>query len=172
MVVTTFLGVLILALFLGNVFLSVASPKRLQKQFRGELDGVAQDELEAGFLQGQSQAVGAAALTVASAGTVANQASFEQRLGSEKMALLNKRLDRLEQILLKLSSSEVLAQKLDATTLSKKMDDYSKFKETTRLEIAALKQRLDKVQPVPKKDKKAVEISDKKLRDLVFRASN
>ncbi len=169
MVVTTFLGVLILAFFLGNVFLSITSPKRLQKQFQGELDEVTQEEMEAGFVQASSQPVGAA---VASAGTVPNQASFEQRLGFEKRALLNKRVDRLEQILLKLSSSNVLAQKLDATTFSKKMDGYSKFKETTRLEIAALKQRLDKVQPVSKKAKKNIEISDKKLRDLVFRASN
>jgi hypothetical protein len=163
MVVTTFLSVLILALFLGNVFLSLASPKRLRKQFQAGLEGLPPEQLEARLVQEPSRAVVAAG---------PKQVSFEQRLGLEKFAHLNKRMDRLEQILLKLGSSKVLAKKLDATTLSRKMDDYGKFKETTRLEIAALKQRLDKVQPAPKKSKKNIGISDEKLRDLVFRASN
>lgn len=164
MVVTAFLAVLVLAFFLGNVFLSLASPKRMRKQLEKEL-GLLPDN-GSGLLPARGTFQGL------SENQVLEKASFEQRLSSEKLSHLNKRVDRLEQVLLKLSSSKAVAKNLRASNLSRKMDDYVKFKERTRLEIAALKQRLDKVQPSSKKRGRGPEISDEKLRDIVFRASH
>ncbi len=151
---TLFLAVLIVALFLGNVFLSLTDPKRLKRAAGAE------PALEQSFeLRPEEMAL-------------AEPVSFEGNAAKEKMDYLNKRVDRLEQLLLKIDNSKFIAQKLNATNLYQKLNGLDEFKQNTRLEIAALKQRIDKVQPAPKAKKvKVPEISDENLKEIVFRAS-
>jgi len=163
MVATTFLTVLILALALGNVFLSVASPQRLQKLAKESPKRQKQglDSSQTSLQNSLSQESESQAM------------SFEEQAEKEKIGYLYKRIDRLEQLLLKLDSSKFVAQKINGTNLGQRLQEFDEFKQNTKLEIAALKQRFDKMQPVKKSnEKKASEISDEKLRDLVFRASN
>ena len=205
MLVTVFLSVLILALAMGNIFLSLTGTKRLEKvgqEGNGQLvfdNGFVQSDVQDSFSEalpdadngnsisfdkaenggagnslsfGQAKGKSSAPSFQQADSGAGKGPSFEQAAAGEKMAYLNKRLERLEQLLLKIDNSKFLAQKLNSTSLSKKLSGLDEFKQNTRLEIAALKQRLDKVQPVKKAKKpKVQDISDKKLRELVFRSS-
>ena len=179
MLETTFLAVLILALAFGNVFLSLTDPKRLEKMAKKAREQrMAQEAVEQGFNPEQAvfepgSAAGQPADNYSYKKPTAPIALPGQSLGSEKAAYLAKRIERLEQLLLKINNSKFLAQKLDATNLSTRLRDFDEFKQNTKLEIAALRQRLDKVQPQKSKPKQKIpDISDEKLHDLVFRVSN
>ncbi len=150
MLETLFLAVLIIALAMGNAFLSLTSPKRLAK-----------------MAQGKNQA--SQEMVCPSE----PELSFEDRAEKERIEYLGRRIERLEQLLLKLDKSDFVAQKINTTNFSQKLEELEEFKQNTRLEIAALKQRLDKIQPESKKrPKPAPNLSDEKLREIVFRASN
>jgi hypothetical protein len=152
MIETLFLVVLIVALAMGNAFLSLTSPKRLAKMSNGTNQRTQNQPLLPADESGLS---------------------FEERAERERVNYLSRRIERLEQLLLKLNKSDFLAQKINSTNLSQKLEELEEFKQNTRLEIAALKQRLDKISPEPEKKQNNVpEISDEKLREIVFRASN
>lgn len=188
MITTVFLSVLILALALGNIFLSLTSPKRLQREEsqadEGEFETASVqdsfidtsqkvDDVESQEVDdGESQEV--EGVKEAEPGEIgkSRKASFEENAGMEKMDYLNKRVERLEQLLLKINNSKFVAQKINGTNLGQKLADLNEFKQNTRLEIAALKQRLDKVAPQEKKPKEKIpDISDEKLREIIFRAN-
>lgn len=163
MLVTVFLSVMIVALALGNAFLSLAGPKRL---FLAK-SGLREEELP----EGSERVFSGEALKPALAGPV--QVPARGSSDSERIAFLGKRIERLEQLLLKIDNSKFVAQKINATNLFQKLKELEQFKQDTRLEIAALKQRLDRVQPVKAKQKKNFpEISDEKLRRIVFRSTS
>ncbi len=206
MVVTIFLSVLILALFLGNAFLSLTDPKRLKaaakhrkinridtrnstetingieaglesKQYVQEEDQetVQQkyDFQETDEIQDNERRTLVAKSKYDGNASLAKPIPLEESSQIERVDYLNRRIARLEQLLLKLNGNGSIAQKINTTELTQKLDSFGEFKQNTKLEIAALKQRLDKIQPVEKKKTQNIpEISDKKLRDLVFRASN
>ena len=180
MLETVFLGVLVLALLLGNAFLSITSPKRARRMPEGEmpeLDALAGRAFPQQAVSGQSafesHALAQPPVLEQSFPAFETKSSFEEDVESERIDYLNRRMARLEQLLLKINGSKPLAEKINGSTLSQKLGDLDEFRQNTRLEIAALKQRLDKVQPVERKAKGNVpEISDEKLRDLVFRASH
>lgn len=158
MIATVFLAVLVLGLALGNVFLALTSPERAARQLskeNGKL-GLAVQESDAESNEMQE-----------------SQLSFEQAADKERIRMLNKRIERLEQLLLKINNSKFIARKLNGTGLYQKLSNFDQFKQDTKLEIAALRQRLDRIQPQKKKPKPDLpKISDEKLRDLVFRATH
>ncbi len=206
MVVTIFLSVLILALFLGNAFLSLTDPKRLkaaakQREINGtdttnsietingsetvlESQQYAQEEVretvqqkynfqETEEIQNNESKILVAKSKYDGNTSLTKSIPLEESSQVERVDYLNRRIARLEQLLLKLNGNGSIAQKINTTELTQKLDSLGEFKQNTTLEIAALKQRLDKIQPVEKKKKQNIpKISDKKLRDLVFRASN
>lgn len=177
MIETIFLIVLIFALVLGNIFLSLTSPKRLEKMAQKaneknlarsqENSSIGQSTL-GNWQESQSR------LTAEHSQTFqAKESDFAEDLEKEKANYLTKRIERLEQLLLKINNSKFIAQKLDATNLAQKLKDFDEFKQNTRLEIAALRQRLDKSHPQKEEVKQPIpDISDDKLHDLVFRVSN
>ena len=178
---TVFLSVLILALAFGNAFLSLVDPKRLRLlSAKGMGSGAMQagPEIGLGLENGPGLKRNLGIENGAVQGKLpvsfgsGNALSFEERANRERMMYLNKRIERLEQLLLKINDSKFVAQKINGSNLFKKLKELEGFKQDTKLEIAALKQRLDKVQPRKKLKKPGPEISDEKLRDLVFRASN
>ncbi len=204
MIATIFLSVLILALFMGNAFLSLTDPKRLKAMAKQqEINGVetglesrqyVQEELpivqetmrpvqeavqqkydfsETGEITGTGQRALVVRSKYAGSLPVVKPMPLEEATQIERVEYLNKRITRLEQLLLKLNENGSISQKINTADFNQKLNSLSEFKQNTRLEMAALKQRLDKIKPVEKKSKPNIsEISDKKLRDLVFRASN
>lgn len=176
MLVTTFLAVLILALAIGNAFLSLTDPKRLQQKMLGESNSFssgsesldAQNSLNRTIQEIQGhQSFQKPAKKGQSQGI-----SFELAAERERITYLNKRISRLEQLLLTINNSKFVAQKINGTNLGQKLSDLEQFKQNTKLEIAALRQRLDKIQPAKRERKPRIpNISDKKLREIVFRAS-
>lgn len=164
MLETIFLAVLVLALLLGNAFLSVIARKDSGRMPEPEMP------VQDGF---EDRALEQPPVLEQSFPAFKTRPSFEEDAQSERIEYLNRRIARLEQLLLKINGSKPIAEKINGSTLSQKLSDLNEFRQSTRLEIAALKQRLDKVQPVESRPKSNVpEISDEKLRDLVFRASH
>ncbi len=191
MIATIFLSVLILALFLGNAFLSLTDPKRLKVAAKQQENNIPQNDFdlesqqvhetvqqkydfqEAEEIQGNESRTLVAKSKYEGNEFNAKPIPLEESSQIERVDYLNRRIARLEQLLLKLNGNGVIAQKINTTELNQKLENLGEFKQNTKLEIAALKQRLDKIQPLEKKKKQNIpEISDKKLRDLVFRASN
>lgn len=153
MLVTIFLVVLIIALVLGNILLGLLKPsKQLQQQGYPAQSAQSQKKTSSVF---KSSAV------------------FEEAAEKERIGLLNKRIDRLESLLLKINGTKFLGKKLNGTVLGQKLVDFNEFKDNTKLEIAALKQELARVknQLGIKERKNPGEdypISDEKLHELVF----
>jgi len=170
LIATIFLSVLVLALVLGNVFLSLASPKRLQSLSQGSDFGQPEQcqpeqETESGQASVQDSFSEARDQPLP-------RPDFKNTAEKERVNHLNKRIERLEELLLKINNSKFLAQKLNGTKLSQRINEFDSFKQNTKLEIAALRQRLDKVQPQKKKFKQPVpDISNEKLKQLVFRST-
>ena len=150
MVVTVFLAVLIIALALGNILLSFLKPDNGEGQ-----PGAAQP-----------------GKTHPNKSLISSDSRFELAAEKERSQMLKKRIDRLEAILLKINGSNFLGKKIDGTVLGQKLQNLSEFKDTTKLEIAALKQDLARVKlqaGIKEKPKKPdYPISDKKLHSLVF----
>lgn len=174
---TVFLSVLILALAFGNAFLSLVNPKRLSLLAAKDMNSGAMEaspenglgpekslSIENGAVQGN--------LPLSFSKSSGRGLSFEERANRERMLYLNKRIERLEQLLLKINDSKFVAQKINGSSLFKKLKELEAFKQDTKLEISALKQRLDKIQPQKNIKKPGPKISDEKLRELVFRASH
>lgn len=176
---TIFLTVLVIALALGNVFLSLLNPKRLERLSKaGEMQdgdsGLGQASVQDSFSESRisnefpigSQSTDRSKMLDDST----EKQDFDSNANRERIRYLGKRIDRLEQLLLKLNKSDFVAKKINSTNLGHKLSDIDKFKQKTRLEIAALKQRLDKVQPAARRSKELIpDISDKRLHELVFR---
>ncbi len=163
---------------MGNAFLSLTDPKRIEKMA---------DKMRKESLSGKNLIAPNNALVAPDASDFQNdlvqtsvqdsyseampETTFGQKASMEKIAYLTKRITRLEELLLKINNSQFLVQKLNGTNLSQKITEFETFRQNTKLEVAALKQRLDKIAPVKKKPKLNIpEISDKKLHDLVFRS--
>ena len=206
MIATIFLSVLILALFLGNAFLSLTDPKRLRVAAKKrEINGIAKTNCTEAIngsetiLENQQYAKEEVQETVQQKynfqktdeikddkirtlvakskyernNTLAKSIPLEESSQIERVDYLNRRIARLEQLLLKINGNGSITQKISTTELTQKLNSLGEFKQNTKLEIAALKQRLDKIQPVEKKKTENIpELRDEKLRDLVFRASN
>jgi len=200
MILTTFLAVLVLALAFGNIFLSLTSPKRLERMVEMarekagiEASGQCQgEETDAAGQAGHSLNKEDASFEPQPArengfspetpcpeeilpvpGPSLEDSSFEDQAERERVSCLGKRIERLERLLLKINNSAFIAQKLDGTNLAQRLKDLDLFKQNTRLEIAALRQRLDEIQPPKPREKQNIpDISDEKLHDLVFRVSN
>lgn len=183
MLETVFLAVLVLALLLGNAFLSIISPKRAVPVARLVPEGSNPGQ---GALAGQTvlrpvfsgqgaseQAVEQSPVSRQNLPLAGQEPSFEDSVKNERIEYLGRRIARLEQLLLKLNGSKPIAAKIKVSRLSQKLDDLDDFRQNTKLEIEALKQRLDSLQPVQSKAKDSFpEISDEKLREIVFRASH
>jgi hypothetical protein len=194
MLETVFLSVLVIALLLGNSFLSLTDPKRLLLKRARKSDGLRQNAGEKQAIQlqrpameplsmqqrpfqGLPEAQAPFSLTPVFGQDASPMAkpmpSFEGTAERARIDYLNRRIARLEQLLLKISGSKPIAEKIKVPELSKKLGDLDEFRQNTGLEIAALKQRLDRIQPVETRPKASVpEISDERLRDIVFRVSH
>ncbi len=176
MLVTTFLAVLILALAIGNAFLSLTDPKRLQQKMLKESNSFPQGseglDAQDSFNGEIPEMQGSQSFQKPAKKRQSQDISFELAAERERIAHLNKRISRLEQLLLKINNPKFVAQKINGTNLGQKLSDLEQFKQNTKLEIAALRQRLDKIQPVKNKRKPRIpNIGDRKLREIVFRAS-
>jgi len=166
---TLFLVVLIVGLVLGNVFLSLTSPRRIQRALMAE-NGLQELSSESDFVPYNAPSSTSAEFDQP---PMIAPPSLEQQVVKDRFVHLNKRMDRMEQLLLKINESKFLAQKLNGTNLVQKLNKVDKFQQTTKLEIAALNQRLDKILPEKKRVKKpGPGISDEKLREIVFRSAH
>jgi uncharacterized small protein (DUF1192 family) len=147
--VTVFLVVLVTALVLGNVFLTLLKP-----------------------VQAQCPSSAAVRLEKPRPGVFRANGAFEEAVEKERIQLLGKRIDRLEGLLLRINGSHFLGKKLNGTVLGQKLNDFTQFKDNTKLEIAALKQEVARLKGAlgmhkePKQDD--YQISDEKLHELVF----
>ena len=174
---TLFLTVLVIALGLGNVFLSLTDPKRIKKlininkEDQSPVSELGQTTVQDSFSEADTNLEKGGFVV---RGKVLNRSlehnSLDSEADRERIIYLGKRIDRLEQLLLKLNKSDFVAQKINSTNFGQKLSELDTFKQKTKLEIAALKQRLDEVKPVVKKQTKNISnISDKRLHELVFR---
>ena len=156
MIVTVFLSVLILALAMGNAFLSVTSPSKIvpkAKQDTGKQGFVAAGKLRKG--QGSP--------------------GFESEADAERMRMLHKRIDRLESLLLRINNTNFVAQKLNGTNLVQKLNGFEEFKQNTKLEIEALKQQLSAVKKdsgIKAKPREEIpDVPESQLHDLIFHSA-
>lgn len=113
MILTVFLAILVLALVLGNAFLTIASPSRL---------------------------AGTANLRPSPAER--KEAPDGEGSDSDRIKVLHKRIERLEGLLLRLNNKEFVAKKFNGTNICQKINDLEEFRQNARLEIAALKQQV------------------------------
>ena len=146
MLVTIFLGILIVALVLGNIFLSIAKPKKIEEALLREIGG--KENSMALLQQMQNNKNIAASNQLLQQGKIrpafvsAEQPDFQQMAEMERTRMLNKRVDRLESLLLKMNGAKFVSYKLNGTNLAQKLSGLEEFKQNTSLEIAALKQQL------------------------------
>ena len=157
MSLTIFLVVLIGALVLGNILLALIKPGSEQRADKAE--PIEQPKL----VESQEKLPG----------VFKSNPSFAQDTGQERANQLNKRIDRLESLLLKINGSKFLGKKLNGTVIGQKLSGYNEFKGNTKIEIAALKQDIARVKKeIGIKEKKNpgedYQINDKKLHELVF----
>lgn len=103
----------------------------------------------------------------------ANPALFDRRID-----IINKRISRLENILLKLENGGTLERELEISTVAKRLDRLDDFRRDMKIEIEALKQHISRIQKngngikiVSESKEKDAELS-KRIHDLVFRASS
>ena len=113
MILTVFLAILVLALILGNAFLTIASPSRLARTAKRQ-PSLAE----------------------------CKAASDGEGSDSDRIKALHKRIERLEGLLLRLNNKEFVAKKFNGTNLCQKINDLEEFRQNARLEIAALKQQV------------------------------
>ena len=149
--ITIFLIVLIVALVLGNLFLMLLKPKSKEQ------NSLPATQTNLGAFQ------------------PAPKSSFKP--GNHKPNAVDKRVDRIENLLLKINGSEFLGKKLDSTVLGKKLNDLTRFKTNTKVEIEALKEQMAQVKnEIGIKEKtnpcQDYDISDEKLHELVFKSAN
>jgi len=152
MVVTVFLGVLIAALIFGNILLSLLKP---------------------GSKKGQGMP-SANALANSPSHSFGRDSVLLKASERERQNMLNKRIDRLEKLILTINGPEFVEKKVDSTVMGKKFSDLNDFRRRARVEIAALKDEMKAVKKKlgvkeKKNPGKEYQISDKKLHDLVFR---
>jgi len=95
----------------------------------------------------------------------------------EKVNLLNKRIEKIEGLLLRMTTPEFADKKLGALEISKKLEKLLDYRNDSKIEIAALKERVAALEagkkPNPKKYKKIEEdLSkyDERIHNLVYRA--
>jgi len=156
MLVTVFLVVLIIALAFGNILLSLLKPPMPEQPHPSTVENSTLENPRQGVFK-------------------ANPA-FELAADKERIQMLNKRIDRLESMLLKINGAKFLGKKLNGTVLGQRLNEFSEFKGNTKLEIAALKQELaalkSKLGVQGKKSKTDYAISNKKLHNLVFQGGS
>ncbi|MCX6799260.1 MAG: hypothetical protein NTW59_04160 [Candidatus Diapherotrites archaeon] len=147
MIVTVFLCVLVLALIFGNVFLSLTSPER-----------VARANMKTREKSGGGNALKEIACEIE---------------GEDRVKMLSGRIERLENIILRLNNKQFVAKKINGTSLYQKINDLETFKQDAKLEIAALKQQLAAIMPpeARRAKKETVEIEPEQLHRFVFRSA-
>ena len=152
MIETVFLGVLILALVIGNLLLFIVPKKQLQQKTHQErVNAQVQPAESTGFEV--NSAVKALVL--------------EERLG-----ILNRRLERLEGFISNSGSASVSEK--SGIVIAKRLVELEESKRRMHIEIEALKQRLSKVREelrLPADDSKkkiGLGISEEKLHELAF----
>ena len=155
MPVTVFLVVLIVALIFGNVFLSLLKPSipPIPADFHPEI-GENENNFE----------------------TKERSKDFEDISRNEKLNYLNKRMNRLENLLLRVNNTQFLGKKLNGTKLFQKVNDLDEFRQNAKLEIAALKQEFAKIKKSngePEKEKKQEEdIDEEKIHRLIYHSKH
>ncbi len=165
MLVTIFLGILIVALILGNIFLSIAKPKKIEEALLREIGR--KENSRALLQQMQNNKNIAASNQLLQQGKIrpafvsAEQPDFQQMAEMERTRMLNKRVDRLESLLLKINGAKFVSYKLNRTNLAQKLSGLEEFKQNTELQIAALKQQLAalKGNHLPEENEEETELS-------------
>ncbi len=154
MEITVFLLILITALLLGNALLSMLKP-RAEPDKRQSV----KSEMRARI-----------------AASASKHFPAQGRAKQENVDELNKRIERVENLLLKVNGSQFLGKKLNGTVLGRKLNDFVQFKNNTKIEIEALKEDLANTKKdlgvKEKEPKENYKISDEALHNLVFRGSS
>ena len=151
MIITVFLVVLIVSLLLGNFLLSLLKPKPAPADY--SISPAKPVHL----------------------GSVINSNPGQSSLPNKQNILsITNRIDRVEKLLLRANAPKFIGKNLDSTVLGKKMNDFTQFKTSTKVEIEALKEEVARLKTeLGVKEKKRpgedFEISDDKLHNLVFR---
>lgn len=155
MIVTVFLGVLVLAMVLGNALLFFV-PK---KPSSGPLASSPAESPETTTMLVSAQPSEFAG----------NNAKVESLVVDERIGLLNKRVSYLEGEILKLKNNGAVN---NDSVVARKLFALEEFKRNAHIEVEALKERLSALRKelnLPEKEKKNnFEISDKKLHSLAF----
>ena len=136
---TLFLTVLVIALGLGNVFLSLTDPKRIEKlitankEDQNPVSELGQTTVQDSFSEADNNLENGG---FAVRGKVLNGShkynSLDSEADKERIIYLGKRIDRLEQLLLKLNKSDFVAQKINSTNFGQKLSDLDAFKQKTK----------------------------------------
>ncbi len=145
-----FLVVLIIALLLGNFLLSLSKPRSSKKENTAAAESPAQKPQV--FSSGQS---------------------FSP---SDSVSLLSRRVDRIENLLLKLNNSAEVSSKLAEMKLSQRVSELYDFRQSAKLELAGLKERLDSIECKKPESSKAVQESpsesdeefEKKIHQILY----
>ena len=177
MLVTIFLGILIAALILGNIFLSIAKPKKIEEALLREIGS--KENSRALLQQMQNNKNIAASNHLLQQGKIrpafvsAEQPDFRQMAEMERARMLNKRVDRLENLLLKMNGAKFVSYKLNGANLEQKLSGLEEFRQNTSLEIAALKQQLAalKGNELPEENEEEIELSaadEKRAHAIVY----
>jgi predicted nuclease with TOPRIM domain len=178
MLETLFLGVLIIALIIGNLLLFFTNPKN-SSNFMPKNSTSLQEELKQQVLFSSKNNE----IQQSIPSTVIEEAYLNQskiRALEEKIRLAHYRLNDLEKTIK--NNNNFLIQKLDFSRFEKKLKQFEEFKSNTVIELAALKQIINELKANSKNSnkqelKKEFEKANKKIDDLeeriksiVFRA--
>ena len=181
--ITVFLLVLIFALILGNVFLSIATPAQ-SSDLQG-LIGKA-DMLKLSNADGQNNPTldypenldnlavpDTASFSSAGGINADDNTSLDLPLDLSSVSMgseeLIRRIDRIERILINFNNPSFFNKKLVDTEFYEKLEGFRDFKNDSRIQIAALKQQLEKIHPAKTKNKNTVSSTEaKRIHELAY----
>lgn len=115
-----FLVVLIIALAIGNVLLSISNPESEPKN-SSQPAGLSNSGLKSG-----------------NSGN-----AMPSNFNSNQLNGLNRRVDRVENLLLKLGNSAEVSRKLAELKLSQKVNELNEFRQSAKIELEALSEKID-----------------------------
>lgn len=117
-----FLVVLIIALAIGNALLSISNPESESKN-PSQPSGISNSSLKSGNYGN----------------------AMPSNFNSNQLNGLNRRVDRVENLLLKLGNSDEVAKKVAELKLSQKVNELSEFRQSAKIELEALNEKIDSI---------------------------
>lgn len=139
--IIAFLTVLIIALVIGNVLLSLTSPNKstaVKSPTENVKSSVSTNSSIYSNGNGSSNSIGLS--NSINSTPLYNSSAFDQ------LNQLNRRIDRVENLLLKINNSDEVAIRFAELKLTQKVNDLVEYRQNSRIEIEALKEKISAIE--------------------------